>query len=89
MASASVLSASLLLCLALASGADAARKMVGFYELKNKKGDFSVKVTNWGAALARVIVPDSKGAWFPSFPRIHLHTVCFVIQTSNLHTLLA
>ncbi|KAF8703326.1 hypothetical protein HU200_032124 [Digitaria exilis] len=35
--------------------------MVGVYELKNKKGDFSIKVTNWGATLMSVIVPDSKG----------------------------
>lgn len=50
-----------LVCLAaaaLATGADA-RKMVGVYELK--KGDFSVKVTNWGAILMSVVLPDSKG----------------------------
>ncbi|KAE8798333.1 aldose 1-epimerase-like [Hordeum vulgare] len=44
------------------ANANAARKSaVGFYELKNKKGDFSMKVTNWGAALVSAIVPDSKG----------------------------
>ncbi|KAK1683627.1 hypothetical protein QYE76_044475 [Lolium multiflorum] len=50
-----------LLCLAaiaLASGADA-RKMVGVYVLK--KGDFSVKITNWGATIMSIVVPDSKG----------------------------
>lgn len=52
-----------LLCLALAGGADAAGKAVGFYELKNKKGDFSIKVTNWGAALVSVVVPDCKGTY--------------------------
>ena len=58
----------LLLCLALAFGADAARKTVGVYELKNKEGDFSIKVTNWGATLMSVIVPDSKGTvWLPCF----------------------
>ncbi|KAJ0975230.1 hypothetical protein J5N97_017195 [Dioscorea zingiberensis] len=35
------------------------RKMVGIYELK--KGDFSVKVTNWGATITSVVLPDSKG----------------------------
>ncbi|KAH7652616.1 aldose 1-epimerase protein [Dioscorea alata] len=35
------------------------RKMVGIYELK--KGDFSVKVTNWGATIISVVFPDSKG----------------------------
>jgi len=45
----------------LADRADAARKTVGVYELKNKKGGFSIKVTNWGATLMSVIVPDSKG----------------------------
>ncbi|RRT39595.1 hypothetical protein B296_00055807 [Ensete ventricosum] len=35
------------------------RKMVAFYELK--KGDFSVKVTNWGAIITSVVLPDSKG----------------------------
>ncbi|XP_066338572.1 uncharacterized protein [Miscanthus floridulus] len=56
-----VLPAALLLCLALGDHADAARNTVGVYELKNKKGDFSIKVTNWGATLMSVIVPDSKG----------------------------
>lgn len=32
---------------------------MGFYELK--KGDFSVKVTNWGATIVSVFLPDSKG----------------------------
>ena len=45
----------------MADHADAARKTVGVYELKNKKGDFSIKVTNWGATLMSVILPDSKG----------------------------
>lgn len=61
MARAAVLPVALLLCLALSSNADAGRKMVGVYELKNKKGDFSIKVTNWGATLMSVIVPDSYG----------------------------
>uniref|UniRef100_M8C5R3 Aldose 1-epimerase n=1 Tax=Aegilops tauschii TaxID=37682 RepID=M8C5R3_AEGTA len=49
------------LCLAsLAPGANAAgRKMVGVYELR--KGDFSAKVTNWGATVTSVVFPDSKG----------------------------
>jgi len=41
----------------LADHADAARKTVGVYELKNKKGDFSIKVTNWGATLLSVLTP--------------------------------
>uniref|UniRef100_A0A0D9VHG5 Aldose 1-epimerase n=1 Tax=Leersia perrieri TaxID=77586 RepID=A0A0D9VHG5_9ORYZ len=43
------------------ANADAAagRKMVGVYELK--KGDFSIRVTNWGATLMSVVLPDSKG----------------------------
>ncbi|VAH33034.1 unnamed protein product [Triticum turgidum subsp. durum] len=62
MARAALLPVALLLCLALAGGANAARKSTaGFYELKNKKGDFSIKVTNWGAALVSAIVPDGKG----------------------------
>jgi len=56
-----------LLCLAASSlslgaqattGADATK--VGVYELK--LGDFSVKVTNWGARLMSVVLPDSKGS---------------------------
>ncbi|GJN02720.1 hypothetical protein PR202_ga20098 [Eleusine coracana subsp. coracana] len=61
MARAALLPLALVLCLALTGSADAARKMVGAYELKNKKGDFSIKVTNWGATLMSVIAPDSKG----------------------------
>jgi len=46
--------------LAAAGGANAAgRKTVGVYELR--KGDFSVRVTNWGATLTSVVLPDSKG----------------------------
>ncbi|XP_066346763.1 uncharacterized protein [Miscanthus floridulus] len=52
---------SFLLCLALAGGTDEARQTVGAYKLQNKKGDFSIVVTNWGATLMSVIVPDSKG----------------------------
>jgi aldose 1-epimerase len=57
-----------LLCLAVAvcfsGGENAAaaawtRKIVGVHELR--VGDFSVKVTNWGATLMSVILPDSKG----------------------------
>ncbi|KAF0906508.1 hypothetical protein E2562_011490 [Oryza meyeriana var. granulata] len=45
----------------LSSTANAAigRKMVGVYELN--KGDFSIRVTNWGATLMSVVLPDSKG----------------------------
>lgn len=35
------------------------KKYVGVYELK--KGNFSVKITNWGATVISVILPDSKG----------------------------
>ena len=52
-----------LLCLAalaLAGGANA-RKMVGVYVLK--KGDFSVKITNWGATIMSIVVPDCKGTY--------------------------
>ncbi|VAH48439.1 unnamed protein product [Triticum turgidum subsp. durum] len=61
MARAALLPVALLLCLALAGSADAERKPVGFYGLKNKKGDFSIKVTNWGATLVSVLVPDCQG----------------------------
>ena len=43
----------------LAAGAGAG-KTVGVYELR--KGDLSVKVTNFGARLMSVVFPDSKGA---------------------------
>ncbi|KAJ4960357.1 hypothetical protein NE237_020267 [Protea cynaroides] len=32
---------------------------VGFYEIK--KGDFSIKFTNWGATIVSVILPDKNG----------------------------
>jgi hypothetical protein len=67
MAGGALLPVALLVCLALAGGADAARKPVGFYELKNKKGDFSIKVTNWGATLVSVFVPDCKGMAMAEF----------------------
>ncbi|OEL16450.1 Aldose 1-epimerase [Dichanthelium oligosanthes] len=41
------------------NAAAAERKVVGVHELK--RGDFSIKVTNWGATLMSVILPDSKG----------------------------
>ncbi|CAD6258641.1 unnamed protein product [Miscanthus lutarioriparius] len=48
MARAALLPVALLLCLALACRADVARKTAGVYELKNKKGDFSISVRNLG-----------------------------------------
>ncbi|RCV06974.1 hypothetical protein SETIT_1G206800v2 [Setaria italica] len=57
----------LALCLAVAAcfcgggnAAAAERKTVGVHELK-RGDDFSIKVTNWGATLMSVILPDSKG----------------------------
>jgi hypothetical protein len=66
MARAPLLLALLCACAAAAGSANAAagRKMVGVYELK--AGDFSVGVTNWGATITSVVLPDSKGAFdFP------------------------
>lgn len=44
---------------ALAPGPADASKMVGVYELR--KGDFSVRLTNWGARVMSVVLPDRKG----------------------------
>jgi aldose 1-epimerase len=41
------------------AGGTEAKKMVGVYVLK--KGNFSVKMTNWGATVMSIILPDSKG----------------------------
>ncbi|XP_042513675.1 galactose mutarotase-like [Macadamia integrifolia] len=35
------------------------KESVGFYEIK--KGDFSIKFTNWGASIVSVILPDKHG----------------------------
>jgi hypothetical protein len=67
-----------LAALALATGpADATRKMVGAYELR--KGDFSVRLTNWGARVMSVVLPDCKGppvvasfVFLPLVPRFDL-----------------
>ncbi|CAL4968637.1 unnamed protein product [Urochloa decumbens] len=45
---------------AAAAAVAAERKVVGVHELR-RGGDFSIKVTNWGATLMSVILPDSKG----------------------------
>ncbi|PKA66614.1 aldose 1-epimerase [Apostasia shenzhenica] len=52
---------SLMIALLLMASSSAAskKKTVGIYELK--KGDFSVKITNWGATVLSVILPDSRG----------------------------
>jgi hypothetical protein len=42
------------------NAAAAERKTVGVHELK-RGDDFSIKVTNWGATLMSVMLPDSKG----------------------------
>ncbi|KAF0890378.1 hypothetical protein E2562_002774 [Oryza meyeriana var. granulata] len=56
-----LLLAAVCLVAAFAGGADAAERKttVGVYELR--KGDFSVKVTNWGAVIMSVVLPDSRG----------------------------
>ena len=57
---------------ALGSASAAGRKMVGVYELK--AGDFSVSVTNWGATITSVVLPDSKGAFdFPLILSARIH----------------
>ena len=38
------------------------KQEVGFYELK--KGDISMKFTNWGAAIVSLILPDKHGMFF-------------------------
>nr|CAB3484736.1 unnamed protein product [Digitaria exilis] len=63
---------------ALAGGANAAgRKMVGVYELS--KGDFSIKVTNWGATLTSVVLPDSKGESRAPAQRPFFLALCFFL----------
>ena len=66
MARAQLLLALLCLAASLGAGADDGRKMVGVYELK--MGDFSVKVTNWGARLMSVVLADSKGKFTTAPP---------------------
>ncbi|CAM0875365.1 unnamed protein product [Alopecurus aequalis] len=49
-----------LMCLVAFLLADSAEaKKVGMYLLK--KGNFSVKMTNWGATIMAIVLPDSKG----------------------------
>lgn len=68
------------------------KQMVGVYELR--KGDFSVKVTNWGATLMSVILPDSKGTFLipphAMFNRVEKEILGFWLQgtwpTSSLAT---
>ncbi|RWW63651.1 hypothetical protein BHE74_00029160 [Ensete ventricosum] len=50
---------SLLLLATAGISAGAPRKRVGIYELR--RGEFSVKVTNWGATITSVVLPDSQG----------------------------
>ncbi|RRT76915.1 hypothetical protein B296_00000908 [Ensete ventricosum] len=50
---------SLLLLATAGVSAGAPRKRVGIYELR--RGEFSVKVTNWGATITSVVLPDSQG----------------------------
>ncbi|CAL9040272.1 unnamed protein product [Musa banksii] len=50
---------SLLLLATAGVSAGAPRNRVGIYELR--RGEFSVKVTNWGATITSVVLPDSKG----------------------------
>lgn len=39
-----------------------ARKKVGIYEIQ--RGNFSLKLTNWGATVISVVLPDSQGLDF-------------------------
>jgi len=79
MARAALLPVALLLCLALACRADVARKTVGVYELKNKKGDFSIRSpTGEPATLMSVIESLIPKVRFPCF-KIHA-AYRFVIQ---------
>ncbi|KAG9451228.1 hypothetical protein H6P81_011193 [Aristolochia fimbriata] len=59
MAKAQLLLVLYLSAFALFDVSSATRKHVKLYEIK--KGDFSVKITNWGATVVSAILPDSKG----------------------------
>ncbi|KAK8931418.1 hypothetical protein KSP39_PZI016586 [Platanthera zijinensis] len=77
-----------LLALSLSGASTAApRETVGIYELK--KGDFSVKITNWGATILSLIFPDSRGQFtfmdFPKLSEILLKLlVFFTVSVGNL-----
>lgn len=45
----------------LAFGISANGEKLGIYEIKNKKGDFSLKVTNYGARIVSLVLPDKYG----------------------------
>jgi len=48
---------------------------IKLFELK--KGDFSIKVTNWGATLVSVILPDKNGTQFKPFHQFFLIFIHF------------
>lgn len=57
--------ASVLFCLIIlvfAVSANCSKTELGIYEIK--KGDFSVKVTNYGARIISVLLPDKNGHFF-------------------------
>lgn len=55
----------LVLAVFLAGSFSDASEEVGIYEIK--RGSFSVKITNYGATVISVILPDKNGL-FMSFP---------------------
>ncbi|KAL6973348.1 aldose 1-epimerase, partial [Sarracenia purpurea var. burkii] len=52
-----------------------AEQEIGVYELK--RGDFSVKLTNWGATVLSVILPDKNGT-FPILLHLFRLLACFL-----------
>lgn len=56
-------------------------KVGDIYELK--KGDFSVKLTNYGATVLSVLLPDKNGLSFISY--IYIYDFKFSIVLSSLY----
>jgi hypothetical protein len=78
----------LLLCLLVVAfgfvnGSVDEKEKIGLFELK--KGEISLKVTNWGASIVSLVLPDKNGMNKCLYSNLFLLSICFFINAISFN----
>jgi hypothetical protein len=78
----------LLLCLLVVAfgfvnGSVDEKEKIGIFELK--KGEISLKVTNWGASIVSLVLPDKNGMNKCLYSNLFLLSICFFINAISFN----
>jgi hypothetical protein len=78
----------LLLCLVVVAfgfvnGSVDEKEKIGIFELK--KGEISLKVTNWGASIVSLVLPDKNGMNKCLYSNLFLLSICCFINAMSFN----